>query len=213
MDFVTSSVSHTLNTGYSGGQVCIDVMILSGEEGIEADKLFQVIVSASPTDNIIFGNTRTNIIIHDGIKHCYVDYSFFITSVDNLVFFDQAISTVREDGTAAVCARIQLFNTFSRSLHVVLATINGTGIIIITTLYLRSLLMLFVAQESDLTDEVFSVQTFNNSVNQVCVSISIKDDYILEGNETFLVRLIKFPNESVILGSNTDRTVIIIDDG
>lgn len=71
----------------------------------------------------------------------------------------------------------------------------------------------FVAQGSDLTNDVSSVQNFDHTVNQLCVSISINDDYVLEGNETFLVRLIRFPNESVILGSNTDRTVIIIDNG
>ena len=60
---------------------------------------------------------------------------------------------------------------------------------------------------------IYSMQNLTNRVNQLCVSISINDDHTLEGDETFFVRLMKIPNESLILGSNTEKTVTIIDNG
>ena len=75
------------------------------------------------------------------------------------------------------------------------------------------LLLFFVAQESDLITHIFSIQNLTNGVDQLCVSISVYDDRKLEGDETFFVRLIKFPDESLILGSKTEKTVTIIDNG
>ena len=69
-DFVMSNVSYMLNEGDGRGQRCLDVMILGGELGIEADKVFHVVLSVSAVDDhdIIIGNNRTEVIIHDGIK-------------------------------------------------------------------------------------------------------------------------------------------------
>ena len=69
-DFVMSSVTYTLNEGDSGGQRCLDIMILSGELGVEADKVFHIMLSVSAEDNhdINITNTRTEVFIHDGIK-------------------------------------------------------------------------------------------------------------------------------------------------
>lgn len=70
-DYMWSSAARILNAGYSGGQECLDIMILGGELGFEADKAFQVMVTTHPLDNIVFRNNRTDVIIHDGIEHCY----------------------------------------------------------------------------------------------------------------------------------------------
>ena len=45
------------------------------------------------------------------------------------------------------------------------------------------------------------------------MSVPIFDDHELEGNETFIIRLMTLPNELVILGLKREVTVLIIDNG
>ena len=72
-DFVRTVAHQALSAGYRGGHLCMDVMIIEGELGVEADKIFHVVVSAFPDNGIYFGNARTEVVIHDGIKHCCVN--------------------------------------------------------------------------------------------------------------------------------------------
>ena len=132
IDFVMSTITHEFNAGDGGGYLrCLDVMILGGEVGLEEDKVFMVSLTTNGSNSVVLGNAITEIIIHDGMKHpLHVCLSVFITSVDNLVFFNETINnTVEEGGNITVCAEIQLLPTFMRNLRVVLATVDVTGII------------------------------------------------------------------------------------
>ena len=66
-DFVNSSAVFSFLAGdHRSRQRCLDVRILGGEFALEADKVFHVQVSTSTQQDIIFGNSRTEVIIYDG---------------------------------------------------------------------------------------------------------------------------------------------------
>ena len=130
IDFMMNSVNHTVN---AGGHRCLEITILRGEEGVESDKSFFVVLSAvTPNDNIIVANDRTEVIIHDGIHFIMflVNAVFSPFSLDNLVFFNETRNTVRENvGNFTICATALLDPTFRRNSRVVIASEYGTGII------------------------------------------------------------------------------------
>ena len=70
--------------------------------------------------------------------------------------------------------------------------------------------ILFVAQESELF--LYKVYLYSG-VDQLCVSISINDDHVLEVNETFIVLILKFPSDYLVKLGQNERTVLIIDNG
>ena len=77
---MTKSISRTVNSGYIGGQRCIDIMLSRGEDGVEADKSFFVRLTVTPNDSIMVGNARTEVIIHDGIQNCFY-FNFYCHSL------------------------------------------------------------------------------------------------------------------------------------
>ena len=126
IDYVTSSTTILFRSGSSQGFHCLTVRIL-GEVGLERTKTFQVTLALTlPDKNVNVEDSRTEILIYDGMNTSILVIFKPIVLLDAMVFFDQQKTTVEEiDRDIQICARTNLLSNISRRIQVTLRARDG----------------------------------------------------------------------------------------
>ena len=126
-----------------------------------------------------------------------------VTYVDVTVSVPTMVSVGEGDGTVQVCATLTAIEDTERNFTIMLATSSLEG----NQLYAAVSGSDYVNTSVDIIFPSGSINMFTS-----CSGITIVDDAVLEGNQTFTVRLITL-DPDVMLGNSITTVTIVDNDG